>query len=281
MGGRGSSRSAGGGGARTATQQAGPRMIGSLPAPSDGGHATPDEMLSFLNTATPAEINAFMADLRNTQIGERENDTDVQRMYNYLGLTANNPTVLPDAQFRQAYANAATGRNRSLKMQYHTDAPYGSLSPGEMNLQLQGTATDSSGNPLARYVSQGIYGGGTYFAAGDPRGSFSYGRGNGSQVRAFIQPGSRSISESNLRREYSTFRANNRQAASALESLSTGYGGSAETRGMYAAIRGYQVITASRSSNITGGYNVVLDTGCLTMSATRMAQGAYQSGRGW
>ena len=278
MGGRGS-RSTAGGARAGAASQSNARMALSIPLPSEAqpGEVDFDEVLYFFDTASDAEIDAFFDDLTAMPIGPGEADTDIQRFYNYLGISDTQPDVMDETAFKKAFA-AEKRRNPDLVMQYHAVHDTYDRSAQDLNVQLMGKKYTFSGEAYKRYAFFGVHGGGTYFAADDAAGSAGYGI---NQVHGFISSDANIITSAQMKRDFRQFISTAKpRVARRFNALETGYGGGAELAGVYAALRGYQVIT-DWQVNSTGAYNVVIDHSVLTMSSKTKAVGRGRRVTNW
>ena len=94
---------------------------GSSRLSANGGNPIPDirdpeDLKSFFEHATEQEAEAMLERWRAERIGEREQETDTQRFFNYIGWTSDVPEVLGEAAYQKALADA--GYPQQL---YHSD----------------------------------------------------------------------------------------------------------------------------------------------------------------
>lgn len=210
-----------------------------------------DDALNFFEHASDSEVDAFLMHLQQQDIGERENDNDVQRFMNQIGWTADKPEVLSELQYQQAWQ--AAGAPAQL---YHSDKNNYAIDAREFAKQFFGIATNFAGDEYRHYISNGYYGGGTYFA---DSASESAGYGT-SQFRGFLNSNARPITISNLIQQQTAYEASHPAFARFIRNVRTGYGDEAEARSIFAAMKGYNVIDNE------WGYKVVLNRSAMTTS---------------
>lgn len=255
FGGRGSSSGGGSGGSASRAAAA------PAPAPTHDADGiplqmTPQNMLSFFDTATPAQADALITKLRATPQGEGEQATDAQRFMNAVGWTDREPEVLDESQWQAAW-NAAGNPQRY----YHSDKPAGGKRAKEFAKQYMGGATDFAGNKLKQYVSGGVYGDGTYFAT-TALGSKFYGT---NQFRGFLNGNAKVVDYTQIFTEMTQYENSHPGFKQFLNRATSGYntrrGGSRDGLvSIYAAMKGYNVISNGFD------YISVLDRSVTTVS---------------
>ncbi len=222
---------------------------------------TPQELDDFFQRASDNDVDQMHVALRQERMDNdnRSNDNDVQRFFHYIGWSENTPQALDETQFQAAW-NAA-GRPKKL---YHSDKDAGGATAQDFAQQYFGNGYDFSGNRYRQYISNGYYGGGTYFAdsAIDSR---YYGT---NQFRGFLNNNAKVIKVGRLQSQYNAYEAAHPAFKRMMSKISTGYGGNAEKLSIYAAMKGYNVIEEG------SGYYVVLDRSATTVSTkTRSTRG--------
>ena len=180
----------------------------------------------------------------------RSNDTDIQRFFHNTGWSENTPEVLDEQQYQAAWR--AAGRPMQL---YHSDNDYGSATAQDFINQYFGRGQDSNGNTYRHYVSNGYYGGGTYFAE-QAWDSASYGK---RQFRGFLNNKARVVDFGQLLRNYRNYVNAHPAFGRMLNNMKSGYGGRDEKLSIFAAMQGYNVIK-------NNDYYVVLDRSATTVS---------------
>lgn len=216
----------------------------------------PQELLNFFENADDSAADAMLAQWRAEAIDSdnRQQDDDITRFFNYIGWTSNVPEVLTETQYQQVWQQQ--GRPTQI---YHSDYPYGGTGARQFAAQYMGQSFSFSGEQYRQYLSNGIYGNGTYFAdsASD---SAVYGT---SQFRGFLNGNARIVRDSQLRSELATFEKNHPAFSRMFNSMRGGYSGSDyDARiSVFAAMKGYNVVANGY------GYFTVLDRSATTVSS--------------
>ena len=217
----------------------------------------PQQLLEFFKSADNAAADAMLAQWRAEKLDNdnRQQDNDVQRFFNYIGWTADEPEVLDEASYQAAWQ--AAGQPTTF---YHTDKPYGGVGARQFAAQFMGQGTDAAGNKYRHFLSGGIHGAGTYLAP-SASNSAMYGT---SQFRGFLNSNAKVISEANLDAKYQSFTKKYPALKHVINQMSTAYGnGYDEARSVFAAMLGYNTIDASYHS----GYHAVLNRKAMTVSS--------------
>ena len=231
----------------------------------------PEELLAWLQTATPADVDGLLTDLRASAIDNdnRQQDDDITRFFNQIGWTSRLPDVQDEATYQQTWQ--AAGKPTQM---YHTDAPYGGVGARQFAQQFMGNGADASGTAYRQYMSNGVYGNGTYFAD-SALDSASYGT---SQFRGFLNGNAKIVSYRNLSKQLYAMQTKSRGFAKFFNALTGGYSGTNyhsddAAISVFAAMKGYNVIY--------NGYNyyTLLDRSALTMSS--MTKKATTGMRNW
>ena len=235
-------------------------------SPVDGTQriTDPQDLYNFFKTADNAAADAMLAQWRAEALDtdNRQQDTDTQRFFNYIGWTAQEPEVLTEAQYQQAWQQAG----QPVQM-YHSDKPYNGVGARQFAAQYMGKGQNFAGDTYRHFLSGGVHGDGTYFAD-SARESAYYGS---SQFRGFFNSNARIITQSDLDSRYSRDAQRYPALKRVIERLSTGYGnGYSGARSVYAAMLGYNIIDASYHS----GYYTVLNRGATTVS-TKTKKSSY------
>lgn len=214
---------------------------------------TPQEWMTYFNTADDAQARAALNEWRRERMDadNRSNDTDVQRFFHNIGWSENTPEVLDERQYQAAVR--AAGNPTQL---YHADRAAGGVTAQQFAEQYFGTARDANGTPYRHYVSNGYYGGGTYFAE-KARDSAFYGN---NQFRGFLNNKARVVDYRTLNRQYNDYAARHPSFERMVGRMKAGYGGREEKLSVFAAMQGYNVI---RRNN----YYVILDRSATTVSS--------------
>ena len=181
----------------------------------------------------------------------RSNDTDVQRFFHAIGWSENTPEVLDEQQYQAA--RQAAGNPQQL---YHADNPAFGASAQDLARQFFGRDYDFSGTPYRHYISNGYFGGGTYFAT-TARGSAGFGT---NQFRGFLNNNAKVITMSRLRSQYDRYANSHPAFARMMDRVRVGYGGDGERMSIFAAMLGYNVIHNGMT------YYTVLDRKAITVS---------------
>lgn len=252
FGGRGGSSGGGGSGG-------GSRAAAAAPATDSNGiplQMTPQNMLSFFDTATTAQADALITKLRSMPQGEGEQATDAQRFMNAIGWTDRDPEVLDESQWQAAW-NAAGNPQRY----YHADKAADGKQAKTFATQYMGRATDFAGNKLKQYLSGGVYGDGTYFAT-TALGSKYYGT---NQFRGFLNGNAKVVDYTQIFTEMTQYENSHPGFKQFLNRATSGYntrsGGSRDGLvSIYAAMKGYNVISNGWD------YISVLDRSVTTVS---------------
>ena len=217
----------------------------------------PQDLLEFFKQADTKAADAMLAQWRAEPLDQdnRQQDTDTQRFFNYIGWAAQTPEVLTETQYQQAYQQA--GNPEQI---YHSDNKYGPIGARQFAAQYMGNGYDFGGNQYRHYLSGGVHGDGTYFATSASESAY-YGT---SQFRGFLNSNARVITEAQLDSEYRKYSRKYPALAHVMNKLSTGYGnGYSGARSVFAAMLGYNVIDAKYHS----GYLAVLNRGATTVSS--------------
>lgn len=235
----------------TATQEDETATTGNLDQIRD-----PKDILDYLTKTDRAGADAMLAQWRaETLDGDnRQQNTDTQRFFNYIGWAAETPEVLTEAQYQQAWQ--AAGQPTQI---YHSDNPYNGVGARQFAAQYMGRSQSFSGDTYRHFLSGGVHGDGTYFAD-TARESAFYGS---SQFRGFLNNNAKVITEAKLDSTYQTYSKKYPALRHLMNQLSTGYGnGYSGARSVFAAMLGYNVIDATHHS----GYSAVLNRKATTVS---------------
>ena len=219
---------------------------------------TADSMKQFFATATPAEADQLLNDLRAMPLAANEENSDVQRFMNAIGWTSNVPETLSETAYQQALQQA--GNPQQLYHADNVDSSMMKTNSRQYAQQYMGISKDANGNAHRQYVAGGVYGGGTYFA--DSAGS-SAGYGD-VQFRGFLNANAKVIDHNTLMSQMRRYAQTHSGFSHFMTRATTKYGGSGYTResvSIFAAMNGYNVITNSR------GYYAVLDRSATTVSS--------------
>lgn len=214
---------------------------------------TPEDYYNIFQNANDTQATQVLNEWRQERMDtdNRSNDNDIQRFFHNVGWSEHTPEVLDEQEYQQAWR--AAGRPEQL---YHSDYGAGNATSQDFARQFFGQGRDANGNTYRHFVSNGIYGGGTYFA-NSASDSASYGD---NQFRGFLNRNARSISFNQLRRNYNAYVRAHPAFGRMMNRVTAGYGGSDEKLSIFAAMRGYNVITNGY------GYTVVLDRRAVTVS---------------
>lgn len=210
---------------------------------------------NFFEHANDRQIDDFVQHLQSSQIGEMENDNDVQRFMNQIGWTDERPEALGETAYQKAWEDA--GRPTQL---YHSDNGAGGISPNEFAKQYMGYSTNFAGDIRKHYISNGYYGGGTYYADSADE-SAGYGT---LQYRGFLNSNAKVITWSQLHSQMAEYTSKHPSFDRFINQMRTGYGGRAEAMSIFAAMKGYNVIDNE------WGYTVVLNRKATTVSRKTM-----------
>lgn len=230
-------------------------------SPVDGTQriTDPQQLYEFFKKADTAAADAMLAQWRAEPLDtdNRQQDTDTQRFFNYIGWANNTPEVLTEAQYQQALQ--ANGNPTQI---YHSDQPYGVIGARQFAAQYMGLGQNFAGATYRHFLSGGIHGDGTYFARS---ASNSAGFGT-SQFRGFLNGNAKVINEHQLDAMWRRDSARYPALKHIFSKLTTGYaryGGNWDgAKSVYAAMLGYNVIDAPHHS----GYLAVLDRSATTVS---------------
>lgn len=216
----------------------------------------PQQLLDFFKNADTKAADAMLAQWRAEPIDSdnRQQDTDTQRFFNYIGWAAQTPEVLSESQYQQAWQQAG-----SPTQIYHSDMPYGGVGARQFAAQYMGNGFAFNGDQYRHFLSGGIHGDGTYFARSASE-SASYGP---SQFRGFLNSNAKVITENQLDSMYRTYSRQYPALGHVLDRMSAGYGSGYEgSKSVFAAMLGYNVIEATTHR----GYLTVLNRGATTVS---------------
>lgn len=150
--------------------------------------ANPTQLDQWFQTATDADVDNLVQTIQNVPIDEAQQNTDVQRFFNWLGWADKTPTVLTEKQWQQQ--RAADGNPTVL---YHNDSPAGGVDSTEFAQQFMGNRVDANGNVQRHFASAGIYGDGTYFSPTASTSADGYGN---NMFRGYLNSNARVISGS-------------------------------------------------------------------------------------
>lgn len=230
-----------------------------IQSPVDGTQriTDPEALYDFFKNADNAAADAMLAQWRAESLDtdNRQQNTDTQRFFNYIGWAAETPEVLTETQYQQALQQA--GNPTQI---YHTDAPYGGVGARQFAAQYMGNGYNFSGEQYRHFLSGGIHGDGTYFAR-SASNSASYGT---SQFRGFLNRNAKVINEHTLDSRYQQDAKKYPALARVLSRMSSGYGGGWDgVKSVYAAMLGYNVIDAPHHA----GYLAVLNRSATTVSS--------------
>ena len=224
----------------------------------------PADILKYLMNTDTAGADAMLAQWRAETLDSdnRQQDTDTQRFFNYIGWAAEGPVALPEAQYQQAWQ--AEGKPTQI---YHSDKPYNGVGARQFAAQYMGQGYNFAGEQYRHFLSGGVHGDGTYFATTADESSY-YGT---SQFRGFLNGNAKVITESKLDSEYRKYSQKYPALRHVMNRLSTGYGnGYNGARSVFAAMLGYNVIDATYHS----GYSAVLNRKATTVS-TKTVKASY------
>lgn len=238
--------------------------------PNDGTQEIrdPQDLLEFFKTADDTAADNMLQQWRNEPLDAdgRQQNTDIQRFFNYIGWTSDTPEVLTEKQYQQALQQAGNPTQF-----YHSDNPYGGHGAREFATQFMGGATDFAGNPYRQFVSGGIHGDGTYFA---PSASNSAAYGT-SQFRGFLNSNAKVIDERTLDSKMAAFERQYPAFSRVVNKMTSGYstvrgGDRSGLKSMFAAMLGYNVIHAYQHYD----YHTVINRSAITVSSkTKKARG--------
>lgn len=220
----------------------------------------PKDLLEFFKQADDAAADAMLAQWRAEALDtdNRQQDTDTQRFFNYIGWAAETPEVLTETQYQQAYQQAG-----SPTQIYHSDQPFNGVGARQFAAQYMGNGFAFNGDQYRHFLSGGIHGDGTYFARSASESAY-YGP---SQFRGFLNSEARVISEAKLDSEWQKYSRQYPALRHVMNQLSTGYGNGYDgARSVFAAMLGYNVIDAQYHS----GYMAVLNRKATTISSKTM-----------
>lgn len=228
-------------------------------SPVDGTQriTDPQDLYNFFKQADNAAADAMLAQWRAEKLDtdNRQQDTDTQRFFNYIGWAAEEPEVLTEAQYQQAWQQA--GKPAQM---YHSDNPYNGVGARQFAAQYMGQGQNFAGDTYRHFLSGGVHGDGTYFAD-SARESAYYGT---SQFRGFFNSNAKVITQAALDSQYQSDVKKYPALKHVMDKLSTGYGnGYSGARSVYAAMLGYNIIDASYHS----GYYTVLNRNATTVSS--------------
>lgn len=210
-----------------------------------------NDLEDYFENAGQREVDALLQRIQQSDIGERENDNDVQRFFDLVGWADDTPEVLGELEYQQAWFDA--GQPTQL---YHSDANAGDIDARDFAKQYFGLATTFSGDTIRHYISNGYFGGGTYYADSASDSAW-YGS---SQFRGFLNSNARVVTWSKLVAEQRAYENSHPAFAAFMSRIRTGYGDEDEARSIFAAMRGYNVIDNEM------GYTVVLNRKATTVS---------------
>lgn len=214
----------------------------------------PQALYEFFKTADNEAADAMLAEWRKEELDpdNRQQDTDTQRFFNYIGWTSDTPEVLSELQFREAWKEA--GEPRRI---YHSDDPYNGIDASQFAMQYAGSGTSTDGTVYRQYLSGGSFGDGTYFASRAVEATH-YGR---NQFRGFFNSNAHVITRADLDARYESDIKRYPALERVITRMTTGYGnGYRGARSAYAAMLGYNVIDAGF------GYFTVLNRSATTIS---------------
>lgn len=228
-------------------------------SPVDGTQriTDPQDLYNFFKQADNAAADAMLAQWRAEKLDtdNRQQNTDTQRFFNYIGWAAEEPEVLTEAQYQQAWQQA--GKPAQM---YHSDNPYNGVGARQFAAQYMGQGQNFAGDTYRHFLSGGVHGDGTYFAD-SARESAYYGT---SQFRGFFNSNAKVITQAALDSQYQSDVKKYPALKHVMDKLSTGYGnGYSGARSVYAAMLGYNIIDASYHS----GYYTVLNRNATTVSS--------------
>lgn len=222
---------------------------------------TPERLYDFFRTASDEDADKMLDEWRQERMDEdgRSNNNDIQRFFHYVGWTENTPVTLSEEQYQAAYRAAG-----SPEQIYHADYDASNATAQEFADQYFGQARNKDGKAYRQYVSNGIFGGGTYFAnrAGE---SAAYGT---NQFRGFLNHSAKPVEFTALHKQFSQAPASLKRV---IYKMTSGYGGDSEKLSIFAAMKGYNVITLKGT-----GYYVVLDRRATTVSTRTRKDLSYR-----
>lgn len=238
---------------------------GNAKYPSD-----PEQLLQWFQTATDQDADDLLADVRSQAIDNdsRQQDDDITRFFNQIGWTSRVPEVLSEANYQQALQQVTQQTGAKPQQMYHSDHPYGGVGARQFAQQFMGQGYDFAGNAYRQYMSNGIYGNGTYFA---DSASESAGYGP-SQYRGFFNSNAKIGDYYQLSSQLSAFRKQNPAFDRFFSKITGGYSGTTRhddeaAISVFAAMKGYNIIHNGYD------YYCVLDRSAVTVSSmTKKAQ---------
>ena len=222
----------------------------------------PQAIYDYLKTASIADADALLNTWRSEALDpdNKQQNTDTQKFFNYIGWTKETPEVLTEAEYQQALRDA--GHPTQL---YHSDYRYNGVGAREFARQFMGRLKDANGVTYRQFLCGGYYGDGTYFS---PHASVAKSYGP-SQFRGFLNSNAKVGDYYQLSNKMSNDMMRYPALNYLLNKMSSGYahqGG--DTDGpfsVYAAMQGYNAHK--------GVHVVVLNRSVLTMSEqTRKSQ---------
>ena len=244
--GRGTSRAAGGSGSGGLQQ---PTKLLPPPTPQQvaQGNVLPQGGVAFdkFENMTDDEKADVVMDALQTGVPQFLDDSGIQRFAYFTGMS-NKPKVVTDAQLDQMQGKELF---RTVNDTYNASKDIGYTSTDIIKQISQGDFTmysDSGGS---------AYGKAIYFAS-SVGSSSGYASGKGSQMMRAKITGGKSISDSQLSRNYSNALASGDKLAKACSKA-----GGSSARNLYGLAKGYDIIT-------TSDYHMVLNRRCLTVSST-------------
>lgn len=214
---------------------------------------TAQDWKTYFDNADDAQAQAALDEWNRERMDadNRSNDTPIQRFFHNIGWSENTPEVMDEQQYQAAWQ--AAGRPQQI---YHSDYGAGRATAKDFANQFFGRGYDFAGNQYRQYVSNGVYGDGTYFATS---ASDSAGYGD-NQFRGFLNNKAKVISFNQLQSQYNRYANTHPAFARMMSGVTGGYGNTNEKLSIFAAMQGYNVISNGR------GYYSVLDRSAVTVS---------------
>lgn len=186
----------------------------------------------------------------------RQQDDDITRFFNFIGWTDRLPQTLSEDDWNRQWEN--DGRPQRY---YHSDWPFGGVEATEFARQYFGQTE------YRQYVSNGIYGNGTYFASSSA-GAAEYGT---NMFRGYLNGNAVVGRSRRLDVDAVNYHATHPAFSAMLDRMTGGYGGNDwyAKLSVYAALQGYNVISNGL------GYVSVLDRSATTVSTRMSDEGSF------
>lgn len=195
------------------------------------------------------EIAKIVAGIKNDP-NQQPDTNGVQQFFNAIGWTSNKPELVESAQ------DLANMKDAKSEFLFHTDMPWGSVKDAK-------TFADQYMGDGRQFMSNGVYGGGTYFASTE-HDSWEYGaqERKAYQFMARLNSKAKVIDSDLLRKEISNLSMTKPKVWQAIKDMNDNSAHRVhDTQSLFAAYFGYNVIYAKAD-----GYYTVLDRAATTVS---------------